>query len=106
LLFAACRWVVARTHLALPPGLMGLLVLLALLLSRLVSESQVGAGADALLRILGALFVPVSIGAVRHLGLLWTHGSALVLVLLVSLVLGQLAAGLAARLVDHPRVRK
>jgi putative effector of murein hydrolase LrgA (UPF0299 family) len=106
LLFAACRWAVARTHLPFPPGLLGLLLLLVLLFSRLLSESQVASGADALLRILGALFVPAGIGVVRHLDLLWTHGPALLLVLLVSLVLGQLAAGLAAKAVDGSRERR
>jgi holin-like protein len=106
LLFAGCKWAIARTGLPFPPGLLALLLLLGLLLSRTISESQVAAGADAFLRVLGALFVPAGIGVIRHLDLLRARGLAMVLVLLVSLVLGQLAAGLVATAAAPPGERK
>jgi putative effector of murein hydrolase LrgA (UPF0299 family) len=61
-----------------------------------VPEERVGHGADALLRVLGALFVPAGIGVIRQLDLLRAHGLALAAIVVVSLALGQLAAGLAA----------
>ena len=104
--FGACQWLGARTHLPVPPGLMALGILLALLLSAALSEERVGHGADALLSVLGALFVPAGIGVIRQLDLLRAHGLALTAVLILSLVLGQLAAGLAAEWVGRARERR
>jgi holin-like protein len=106
LVFAGCKWLIARTGLPFPPGLLALLVLLGLLMIGTISERQVEDGADAFLYVLGALFVPAGIGVVRHLDLLRERGLALVAVLLVSLILGQLAAGFAAKAVDRPGERK
>jgi holin-like protein len=105
-LFAACQWLVARSHLPLPPGLLALGLLLVLLLSRAVPEERVGEGADALLRMLGVLFVPAGIAVIRQLDLLRAHGLALAAVLVISLVLGQLAAGLAGEWVGRAKERR
>jgi holin-like protein len=95
-LFAACSWFVARTHLPVPAGLLALLVLIALLLFRAVPEQAVGNGADALLRFLPVLFLPPGIGLVRELHLVRGHGVQLALVLVASLLVGQLVAGTLA----------
>jgi holin-like protein len=95
-LYAACSWVVARTHLPVPPGLLALLLLMALLLLRAVPERTVGSGADALLRILPVLFLPPGIGLVRELHLVRGHGLQLAVVLVASLLIGQGVAGLLA----------
>jgi len=94
-LYAGCRWLVARAGLPVPPGLLALVVLIALLLGRAVPEAAVARGGDALLRILPALFLPPGIGIVRELHLLRGHALGFVLVLGVSLVVGQLVAGVA-----------
>jgi holin-like protein len=96
-LFTLCHWVMARTGLPVPPGLLALLILLTLLLTRVVPEHAVGAGADALLRVLAAFFVPVGIGIVRELPLVRAHGLSLAVVLIASLVVGQLVAGMVAQ---------
>jgi holin-like protein len=96
LLFAGCSWLVARTRLPVPPGLLALLLLIGLLLVRAVPEQAVGSGADALLRILPVLFLPPGIGILRELHLLQGHGVQLAVVLLASLVVGQLVAGTVA----------
>lgn len=96
-LFAVCRAAVARSGLPLPAGLLALLVLLALLLTRALPERAVGSGADALLRILPALFLPPGIGVVRELHLVDGHGLALAAVLVGSLLVGQLVAGVVAQ---------
>ena len=92
-LFALCQWVVARTGLPVPAGLLALLLLMALLLTRAVPERTVGRGADALLRFLPVLFLPPGMGVIRELPLVRGHGFGLALVLVVSLVVGQLVAG-------------
>ncbi len=95
-LFALCHWAVARTGLPLPAGLLALLILMALLLTRALPEPAVGNGADALLRILPVLFLPPGIGIIRELHLLRGHALGFAAVLLGSLVVGQVVAGVVA----------
>ena len=96
-LFAGCRWLVAWTGLPVPPGLLALLVLIALLLGGVLPERAVAPGGDLLLRILPVLFLPPGIGVIRELHLVRGHGLSLALVLVVSLILGQLIAGVVAQ---------
>lgn len=101
-LFAACRWVVARTGLPVPPGLLALVLLIGLLVSRLVPERAVDQGGDLLLRYLPVIFLPPGIGVIRELHLVEGHALGLALVVLVSLAAGQLVAGAVAQsLVDR-----
>ena len=103
-LFALCQWVVSRTGLPVPAGLLALLLLMALLLARAVPEAGVGSGADVLLRILPVLFLPPGIGVIRELPLVRGHAFGLALVLVGSLVVGQLVAGTVAQAaVDRER---
>jgi holin-like protein len=98
-LFAGCQWLVAGTGIPVPPGLLALLVLIGLLVSRLVPERAVGQGADLLLRYLPVIFLPPGIGVIRELHLVRGHTLGLALVLLGSLVVGQLVAGLVGQAV-------
>lgn len=103
-LFAACQWLVARTGIPVPPGLLALLVLIVLLLVRAVPERAVDRGGDLLLRFLPVIFLPPSLAVVRELHLVHGHGLTLALVLMTSLVAGQLVAGLVAQAaVDRER---
>jgi len=98
-LYAGCQWLVARTGIPVPPGLLALLVLIGLLLSRAVPERAVARGADLLLRFLPVIFLPPGIGVVRELHLVRGHVLGLAAVLLASLVVGQLVAGVVAQAV-------
>ncbi|HET9035760.1 MAG TPA: CidA/LrgA family protein [Myxococcaceae bacterium] len=103
-LVAACQWLVARTGIPVPAGLLALLVLIALLLTRVVPERAVDKGGDLLLRFLPVIFLPPSVGVFRELHLVDGHGVTLALVLLASLVVGQVVAGLVAQvLVDREK---
>ena len=96
-LYAGCQWLVTRTGIPVPPGLLALLVLIGLLLSRAVPETAVDRGGDLLLRYLPVIFLPPGIGVIRELHLVRGHGLGLVAVLLGSLVVGQLVAGLVGQ---------
>ena len=96
-LYVGCQWAVASTGLPVPPGLLALLVLIGLLLSRAVPEKAVDQGGDLLLRYLPVIFLPPGIGVIRELHLVRGHGLALAAVLLGSLVVGQLVAGLVGQ---------
>ena len=104
-LFAGCQWVVARAGLPVPPGLLALLVLIGLLLSRAVPERMVDRGGDLLLRYLPVIFLPPGIGVVRELHLVRGHGLGLAMVLLGSLVVGQLVAGVVGQAVVNREKR-
>ena len=66
-LYAGCQWLVARTKIPVPPGLLALLVLIGLLLSRVVPERAVDRGGDLLLKYLpvppGLLALVLLLGA-------------------------------------------
>ncbi|HUM13716.1 MAG TPA: CidA/LrgA family protein [Myxococcaceae bacterium] len=96
-LFALCRWAVERSGVPVPAGLVALVLLTALLLTRAVPERAVGGGADALLRILPALFVPSGIAVLRELPMLRGHLLSLVVVLVASVMLGLLVAGVVGQ---------
>jgi len=96
-LYAGCQWLVARTGIPVPPGLLALLVLIGLLLSRAVPERAVDRGGDLLLKYLPVIFLPPGIGVVRELHLIRGHGLGLAVVLLASLIVGQLVAGLVGQ---------
>ena len=103
-LYAGCQWLVARTGIPVPPGLLALLVLIGLLLSRAVPETAVDRGGDLLLRYLPVIFLPPGIGVIRELHLVRGHGLGLALILLASLFVGQLVAGRVAQaVVDRER---
>lgn len=104
-LVAACQWIVARTGVPVPAGLLALLVLIALLLTRAVPERAVDKGGDLLLRFLLVIFLPPSVGVFRELHLVDGHGFTLAVVLLASLVVGQLVAGLVAEVLVNREKR-
>jgi len=83
-------------RLPLPAGLLAMLSVLALLLSRLLPLAFVQRGAGFLLRYIGLLFVPLCVGAVRQLPLLraqgWAFFGAVVAGTLVNLATSGLLA--------------
>ena len=97
LLFAG--WLALGSHLRLPlpPGLLAMLTVLALLLTRLLPVSFVQRGASFLLRYIAVLFVPVCIGAVRQLPLLRAQGASFLLLVVAGALAGQASAGLLAQ---------
>ena len=98
-LYAGCQWLVARLALPVPAGLLALLVLIGLLLCRAVPERAVDRGGELLLKYLPVIFLPPGIGVIRELHTVRGHGLALAGVLLGSLVVGQLIAGLVGQTV-------
>ena len=99
LCLAYAAWVgVGRVwKLPFPPGLLAMLSLLGLLLLRILPLSTVQRGAGFLLRYIGLLFVPVSIGAVRQLPVLKAHGWSYAALIVAGALAGQVTAGLLAQ---------
>ncbi len=92
-------WLVVGRHvrLPLPAGLLAMLTVLGLLLSRALPQSFVQRGAAFLLRFIALLFVPICIGAVRQLPLLRAQGGTFVLLVVAGALVGQASAGLLAQ---------
>jgi holin-like protein len=97
LFFALWLGVGRLWRLPFPAGLLAMLSLLALLLTRLLPVSAVQRGASLLLRYIGLLFVPVCIGAVRQLPLLRAHGWTFGALIVAGALVGQATAGLLAQ---------
>jgi holin-like protein len=97
LVFAGWLGVGRLWRLPLPAGLLAMLGLLGLLLTRLLPLSSVQRGAGFLLRYIGLLFVPVCIGAVRQLPLLRAHGWSFAALIVAGALVGQATAGLLAQ---------
>ena len=76
--------------LPLPANLVGMVLLIALLLSGLVKVQWLGRAADLFQLHMALFFVPIAVGLMAYGTLIRQHGVALALVLLVST-----AAGLA-----------
>jgi len=97
LVFAVWLAVGRVWRLPFPAGLLAMLSLLGLLLLRVLPVSAVQRGSGFLLRYIGLLFVPVSIGAVRQLPLLKSHGISYATLIVAGALVGQATAGLLAQ---------
>jgi holin-like protein len=97
LVYAGWLGIGQQWMLPLPAGLLGMLSVLGLLVTRLLPLSAVQRGAGFLLRYIGLLFVPVCVGAVRQLPLLRTQGWAFAVLIIAGALVGQATSGLLAQ---------
>lgn len=100
--FAALGDILGRAlRLPLPGSVLGLVLLWSALGVGLVKLAWVARAADALLSVLGLLFVPAGVGLVAYLSL-WREWPAWLGVVLGSVLLGATVAGkLAERLEER-----
>ena len=89
--------VVTALHLPVPGNLLGMLLLLALLVSGLLPLRSIEAGASLLIRHLAFFFVPITVGLMGFADLFLSNGLAILLTLVVSAVVGICVAGLSAQ---------
>jgi holin-like protein len=82
-----------QVALPLPAGVVGALVLVALLALRILPLSRVAPGANRLLRHLGLLFVPAAVLALRQRALLFPALVPLLLIVALSTTVGLVVAG-------------
>jgi holin-like protein len=93
LVFLIARSLTVALGLPVPPGVLGLLVVLAALRLRVLSVARVEAGGDLLLRHLPLFLVPIAVGLLAWVGALRGEWPRLVAILAVSTVLAVAAAG-------------
>lgn len=88
-----CKWLVAQVGLPIPAAILAMLLLCALLLSRVVKEEWIKPAANPLLHWMGLFFVPAGVGVIEHLSLLKAEGAALIASAAISTLLILLATG-------------
>ena len=93
----AAHAVVAALELPVPGNLLGMLLLLALLLSGLLPLRYIEAGASLLTRHLAFFFVPITVGLMAFADVFFTNGLAIFVILVLSAAAGICVAGLSAQ---------
>jgi len=93
-LFVGAEALGARVKLPLPPGIVGALVLAALMAARVSPLAWVAPGGDRLLRHLVLFFVPPAVLVLRQRALLLPAIAPILLVVVVSSTVGLIVAGL------------
>ncbi|MEX3900393.1 CidA/LrgA family protein [Paraburkholderia sp. BR10954] len=88
-------FIVRRLHLPVPGGVLGLVVLLALLLCGGVAPRWVKAGADWLLSDMLLFFIPAAVAAVQYGGLFRADGWRLALVVIAGTLMVMVAVACA-----------
>ncbi|WP_428944954.1 CidA/LrgA family protein [Pantoea sp. FN060301] len=85
--FLMAQWLVDRLHLPLPANIVGMLLLLAMIMLRLLPLKWVRAGARWLLAEMLLFFVPAVVAVVNYMPLLRVEGWRIMLVIGISTLL-------------------
>jgi len=92
-------------HLPVPGNLLGMLFLLALLVSGAVPLRWFETTASFLIRHLAFFFIPITVGLMGFADLFLANGAAILLTLVLSAALGIYLAGLVAQVLSARRRR-
>ena len=93
-------------HLPVPGNLLGMMFLLALLVTGVLPLRWVEASASLLIRHLAFFFIPIAVGLVAFAELFLANGLAIVLTLVLSAAVGIWLSGLSAQVLGAWRRRK
>lgn len=85
-------------HLPLPGNLVGMFLLLFLLFSGLVKETQIQKGADLLLKYMSLFFIPAGVGLLAHWNIIEKEWLSWLVTVLLSTALVLIVTG---KLVDY-----
>lgn len=99
--FLLAQWLVERLHLPLPANIVGMLLLLAMMLLRLLPLNWVKAGSRWLLAEMLLFFVPAVVAVVNYAPLLRVEGWRIMLVIGISTLLVLAATALVVEKVYH-----
>lgn len=82
----AGEWIAKATSAPIPGNVLGMLVLAALLATRIVPLKLVEEGADLLLKWLALLFVPAAVSVVRHWSLVRGELAGIAIVIVTTTI--------------------
>ena len=88
---------VTLLRIPLPGNVLGMLLLLALLVSGVVPLRWIEGSASLLVRHLAFFFIPITVGLMRFADLFVDNGPAIVFTLIVSAAVGICGAGLSSQ---------
>jgi len=97
-------WIAGVSGVPLPGSLIGMLLLLALLLTGVIQLNWIESGATQLVRHLAFFFVPIAVGLLDYADLLVGDGFTLLAALLISAGAGIYSCGLCAQILSRFRV--
>ena len=105
-LWAGAEWLVQATHLPIPSGIVGMMILLLLLGRQWVAPQTVSKGAGWLLAEMLLFFVPAAMIVIQNPQLFGTLGLKLLLVIVVGTVLVMAATALTIDLLFRWKQRR
>ncbi|MGM9928509.1 MAG: CidA/LrgA family holin-like protein [Bacillus sp. (in: firmicutes)] len=91
----------SQLHLPIPGSIIGMLLLLILLETNIVSVHWIADGAGFLLSFLPLLFVPVFIGIMNYPSLLSLKGLLLIVIVIGSTLVTMLISGATSQLIER-----
>lgn len=101
LISAGCNWLAQSYHLPIPGNVIGLIVLFLALMTGVVKLSWFDTGGGILTKHLAFFFIPITVGLMGFGSTFATAGIALAATLVLSGVVGLLAAAYTAQLLAN-----
>jgi holin-like protein len=101
LISAGCNWLAQSAHLPIPGNVIGLIVLFLALMTGVVKLSWFDTGGGILTKHLAFFFIPITVGLMGFGATFATAGIALAATLVLSGVVGLLAAAYTAQLLAN-----
>jgi holin-like protein len=86
IIFQFGNWVQRTFHLFIPGSVIGMIVLLLLLSTKLVRMSWIEEGANYIITNLAFFFIPVTVGIIEYYHLFMGKGFLLIVIVLVSTI--------------------
>jgi len=99
-------WIQHTFHLFIPGSVIGMILFLVLLLTGVFKPKWAEEGASLLIRHLPLLFLPITVGAIKYLGLFKGSGIWIVVIVLVSTALVMITGGAVTQLLIRKKERQ
>lgn len=99
-------WLQMTFHLFIPGSVIGMLLFLILLLTKVINPKWLEAGASLLIGHLPLLFLPITVGAIEYLHLFTGSGVRIVLVVLVSTMLVMISSGAVSQAIIRKKEKQ
>ncbi|SOC44518.1 CidA/LrgA family protein [Salinicoccus kekensis] len=98
ILYQAGEWLSETFQLALPGSVIGMMLLILLLFTRVIRIEWIGDGAGFMVKYLPFFFIPSTLGIMQYYGIFQGKGFMLVIIVLVSTILVMAVSGLIGHL--------
>jgi holin-like protein len=94
------NWIMTLLHIKFPGSIVGLIILLILLITKIIPENWIANGADTLLTNMTLFFIPVTVGIVDYPELISWQGLLIFGVIFVTTILSIVISGKATQAVE------